>query len=278
MLIDWFTVVAQALNFAILVWLMKRFLYKPVLDAIDAREKHIAAELAEADAKKAEAGRERDAFEAKNAAFDEQRAELLAHATADAETERKRLLAAAAVVADAEAGKRRAALKEEAAALALAIGLRTRQEVFAIVRDTLTDLASAGLEEQVCAVFIARLRALDGPARDRLALAIGTAKESALVRSAFDLPQPQQAAIGQAVNETFSADVALRFETAPDLVAGIELSVNGQKLDWSIARYVESLGQSVAALVDRPKIAPVAATQKPAMADSPDSKPVPVPA
>ena len=43
MLIDWFTVGAQALNFLILVWLMKRFLYKPILHAIDAREKRIAS-------------------------------------------------------------------------------------------------------------------------------------------------------------------------------------------------------------------------------------------
>jgi len=38
MLIDWFTVVAQVINFLILVWLMKRFLYKPILNAIAARE------------------------------------------------------------------------------------------------------------------------------------------------------------------------------------------------------------------------------------------------
>jgi hypothetical protein len=49
MLIDWFTVGAQIVNFLILVWLLKRFLYKPILDAIDAREKRIAAELADAD-------------------------------------------------------------------------------------------------------------------------------------------------------------------------------------------------------------------------------------
>ena len=48
MLIDWFTVGAQAVNFLILVWLMKRFLYKPILDAIDAREKKIAQTLADA--------------------------------------------------------------------------------------------------------------------------------------------------------------------------------------------------------------------------------------
>ena len=35
MLIDWFTVFAQAVNFLILVWLLKRFLYKPILHAID---------------------------------------------------------------------------------------------------------------------------------------------------------------------------------------------------------------------------------------------------
>ena len=43
MLIDWFTVIAQMLNFLILVWLLKRFLYQPILDAIDAREKGIAS-------------------------------------------------------------------------------------------------------------------------------------------------------------------------------------------------------------------------------------------
>ncbi len=48
MLIDWFTVIAQAINFLVLVWLLKRFLYKPILDAIDARENLIAKTLSEA--------------------------------------------------------------------------------------------------------------------------------------------------------------------------------------------------------------------------------------
>src|SRR5476649_2079368 len=92
MLIDWFTVGAQALNFLILVWLLKRFLYRPVRGAIDAREKRIAAELADADARKAEAQRERDDFQGKNKAFDEQRAALLAQARGEAGAERGRLL------------------------------------------------------------------------------------------------------------------------------------------------------------------------------------------
>ena len=81
MLIDWFTVGAQVLNFLILVWLMKRFLYKPILNAIDVREKRIAAELADADMKKAEAQKERDEFQHKNEEFDQHRAALLTKAT-----------------------------------------------------------------------------------------------------------------------------------------------------------------------------------------------------
>ena len=100
MLIDWFTVGAQALNFLILVWLMKRFLYKPILHAIDAREKRIAAELANADAKKAEAQKERDEFQHKNEEFDQQRAALLSKATDEAQAERQRLLDEARKAAD----------------------------------------------------------------------------------------------------------------------------------------------------------------------------------
>src|ERR1035441_4382574 len=74
MLIDWFTIGAQALNFLILVWLLKHFLYKPILNAIDAREKRIAKELADAAAKKAEAQKEQDEFQKKNEEFDKQRA------------------------------------------------------------------------------------------------------------------------------------------------------------------------------------------------------------
>ena len=62
MVIDWFTVGAQLLNFLVLVWLLMRYLYKPVLDAIDAREQRIAAELATAQKLQAQAQVERDSL------------------------------------------------------------------------------------------------------------------------------------------------------------------------------------------------------------------------
>ncbi len=116
MLVDWFTVVAQALNFLILVWLMKRFLYKPILNAIDEREKRIATELADADAKKAEAQKERDEFQHKNEEFDQQRATLLSQATDEAKAERQRLLDEARKAADAVSAKHRKSEKRRSQA------------------------------------------------------------------------------------------------------------------------------------------------------------------
>src|SRR5579862_9189144 len=106
-MIDWFTIRAQALNFLILVWMLKRFLYKPILHAIDAREKRVAAELADADAKKAESQKERDEFQHKNEEFDQQRAALWSKATEEAKAERQSLLDEARKAADAMTATRR---------------------------------------------------------------------------------------------------------------------------------------------------------------------------
>jgi F-type H+-transporting ATPase subunit b len=241
MLIDWFTVAAQTLNFLILVWLMKRFLYKPILNAIDAREKRIAAELADADAKKAEAEKERDEFQHKNEEFNHERAALMGKATDDANAQHVKLLDEARKDADALRIKRQEVLRNEQLNLNQEIIHWTQKEVFAIARKTLADLAGTSLEERMCEMFIDKLRELTGAAKDQLASAFKTSTQPACVRSAFDLPSEQIAAIQKAVNESFSADIHIHFETVPELVSGIELSANGQKMAWSIADYLTTL-------------------------------------
>ncbi|MDB5295294.1 MAG: H+-transporting two-sector ATPase, subunit [Phycisphaerales bacterium] len=250
--IDWFTVAAQALNFLALVWLLKRFLYKPVLDAIDAREKRVAAELAGADADKAAARTDREAFQQKNDAFDRERAALMSKATDEAKAERRRLIDDANRAADAAAAQRRDAMRADADHLRQAVARRTQDEVFAIARQALADLADTALEERMVDVLIRRLRQMDSGMKDRFAEAVRTAPDAAVVRTAFDLPPDRRAAVQQAVDETFAADVRLRFETAPDVVAGIELSANGQKLAWTFADHLSSLAAGVDELVDGP--------------------------
>ena len=115
--------------------------------------------------------------------------------------------------------------------------------------------------------FVRRLRGLSGQDNESLATALKSSTQPVCIRSAFDLPQGQRTAIQQAINETFSAEIRLQFETATDLVSGIELSAGGQKVAWSIADYLATLERIASDLLDK--------EQKPERLATP-SKPTPL--
>lgn len=251
MVIDWFTVIAQLLNFLVLVWLLKRFLYTPILDAIDAREKRIALAVADARNKKLEALEERDHFRQRMREFDKTKATLLAEATQEAQAKGKRLRSEAREAANAYRTKRQEALRHEQQNLHDEITRRTREEVFAIARKTLTDLADVALEERMGEVFIRRLQDLDEEERNHLASTIATSTSPVAVRSTFLLPPPMQKQIQQALRNTIAPDINTRFETVPELISGIEINADGHKIGWSINEYLESLENSMTALVEQ---------------------------
>ena len=153
---------------------------------------------------------------------------------------------------------------------------RTRDGVFAITRKTLSDLAGTTLEERMSEVFDLRLRNLDDKAKESLATLLKTSSDPAILRSAFELRSEQRALIQHALNETFSAEIQVRFETAPEVISGIELTANGQKLAWSIADYIAALEKSVGELLKEqpnPKDKPDMITQtKPEIQAEPKAK------
>lgn len=245
MLIDWFTVGAQTLNFLILVWLMHRFLYAPVLAAIAAREKRIADQIAAATSKETDAANEQQAFSEKSALFDNSRAELLAQATEQAKVRGEKIVEEARKAAADLRLKREEVLTTQTKQLHRDIGDKARQEVFAIARRALGDLATQSLEACMADVFVRKLQQLPASTQAAMDAALKESKEPALLRSAFPLPEAERAVLQQALGTAFSPEFELRFETAGALIGGIELSVGGQKLAWSIDGYLKALEQGV---------------------------------
>jgi F-type H+-transporting ATPase subunit b len=255
MLIDWFTVGAQAVNFLILVWLLQRFLYKPVLAAVDAREKKVAAQIADAAALDTKAQAERADLHRRSEALNREREGLLHKATEEANAERQRLIESARQESQQMHSKLTQALAQERAELGHQLSVRTQAEVFAVARKTLADLAGASLEDRMIEVFIAHLRELS-PAQ-KLTLAGGDAN----IRSAFVLPAAGRASIDAAIHECLGATVTTRFETSAEFVCGVELTMGGVKIAWSVADYLFSLSQSVAGLAEPDPAAPTLEAQ-----------------
>jgi len=261
MLIDWFTVAAQAVNFLILVWLLKRFLYKPVLAAIDERERGITAKLRDAEQKKAEALKEQTDFLHKNEEFEQQHSALLLQMTSEVKTERERLLETARSDSEELRSKLQKSVYDEFESLKRKIETLALQEVFSIARKTLADLADASLEERMTEVFIHRLRDMDNKQIQELKASLHSLSKPVLVRSAFEIPSPQKTAIEHVVKPLFGEGTQIEFETRPDLISGIELAANGQKIAWSIADYLTSLTSAVGGLLE-PKFEPAPVSQK----------------
>jgi F-type H+-transporting ATPase subunit b len=254
MLIDWFTVGAQIVNFIVLVWLLKRFLYKPILSAIHVREQRIKDEFADAARQKAETDHAREDLSIKDKAFDSERAALLTQAVADAAREHDRLLSEARIEVDALRAKQQALLQNERQARNDQLTRMVTAEVFAIARRALQDLAGTALEDRMGEILARRLREMKAADKSSWNAALKGAGDAAIVRSRFDLPEHSKTIIQAAVNDSCQSDVPLRFETASAGICGIELIAQGQKLSWSIAEYLKSLEEKVDILLKSQKL------------------------
>jgi F-type H+-transporting ATPase subunit b len=258
MLIDWFTVGAQAVNFLVLVWLMKRFLYGPVLAAIDAREKKIAGELKEAAGATARAGKEREDLRVQTESLQGRREELLRAAAADADIQRQHLLESARTEAQALRVKSLAALTAEQTDLQAEIVSRARREAFALTRKTLAGLADTTLEDRMLEVFIHRVQDLNEVQKVQLiSPPVNTRARSAVLRSAFELTPTQQTHVTAVFREWPCGGAALRFETASDLVSGVELVVDGQKLAWNVTAYLADVEEKTEELLTTAQEIPI---------------------
>ncbi len=129
--------------------------------------------------------------------------------------------------------------------------------MFAIARKALTDLAGTSLEERMVDVFVRRLRESTEEEKGLLISALNASPGAVIVRTTFELPPEQCASTEGAIKETLGAETQVRFETAPDLIGGIELITNGQKVAWSIEDYLASLEEGVDELLkekDKPQV------------------------
>jgi len=246
MLIDWFTVISQTINFLVLVWLLQRFLYKPIVKAMQTREERIASQLRNAEKQKAEAEAQSAKFRAALDGLEQRKQELLREAENEAETLRRQLKEEAREEIETVREKWQKALRDEQGAFRAELAKGVREEVFSIARSVLADLAGADVQGRMATMFIRRLEKLSADERAKLNLIVAADGKAPLIRSAFELAPPVREAIERAVAELEpGAYKGVQYEITPDLVGGIELAANGRKVSWSIGDYLLSLEQRV---------------------------------
>lgn len=245
MSIDWFTLVAQLVNFLILVLLLKKFLYDPIVRIMDERERKIAAALESARLKEAEAKHQARVCADERRQLEDQRGQMLSEARREAEAWRKELAAQARAEIEQSKARWSRSLQKEKESFLRELRRRTGEEVYAISRRVLEDLAGMELEERMIDAFIVRLGELDENERREIADAARRSPQGAIIYSTFAIDNETRARIDAVVRDTIAWDIAIGFKLSRELICGIELRAGGRKAAWSLEHYLASLDEEL---------------------------------
>lgn len=241
MQIDWLTVGAQIVNFLVLVWLLKRFLYGPIIRAMDRREERISNRLQEADQREQEAEAQSKQYLDKREQLEQREQELLVQARQKADKEQEQRLEAARSEVDKQRARWRQQIESEKNDFLNNLRRHLSDGVQTVSRKALTDMADAELEAQVARTFIRRMEAMAEEERKKVA----NSEEPILVLSAFELDSTIRGKITRALHKLLSTEAEVKYDRSPDLLCGIELVAGERRIGWSIDGYLDDLSRRI---------------------------------
>ena len=244
--LDWFTVAAQIGNFLLLLWLLKRFLYRPILAAMAARQQRVTAALAEAQAQ-AEAAEalQRDCL-ARQQELTAGRDTWLARAREEVAAQRQTWLTRARAETDEARERWRAELEREQRDYRQTLQREAGQRLLALARRALHDLANAELEAQMASALLARLQTLDSETRQTLARSV---QDGCTVVTSFPLPDSQRRTLAAGLRQILATDLVPDFRIDPAASLGVTLETSSQRLTWTLDSYLDGFAAELRALI-----------------------------
>lgn len=243
MQIDWVTITAQVVNFLVLVWLLKKFLYGPITRAMARREEGIRTRLREAEDLNRTAAAEGERLRQQQADLKEERAAILDKAEADARALAKQLEEEARAAVEQERRDWHRQVVEERDEFLRDLRIQTAAHVYRLTRRVLREMADADFEDRLAERFARELENLDEDARARLVEAAGKSM-GVQVQSSIELTSAGKARIEGAIDKILPGHAVVH-ETEEELLLGLRLVVGGQTVEWSLEQYLEDLETAV---------------------------------
>jgi len=239
--INWVTVVAQIVNFLVLIWLLNKFLYGPITRAMAARQARIRERLAEATRTKQEAEQERLKLRAERDDIHHAKEDLLSVARDEADQLQRDLEKQAREDVETQRQAWLKQLQVDKEDFLNDVRRRAATEFFALAEKVFTELADETFEKRIVALFIMRLKTMDANSRRKLKDAAGCKESSIRIESAFELGPNERHVINQCINEISDGEVKITYANTDQLIAGIRLRVDSQSVEWSVSSYLDQL-------------------------------------
>lgn len=238
--IDWFVFFSQIVNLLILMFLLKKFLFGRIIGAMDAREAKIGAVFTEAEKSRQEAQVAAESHRNKLRDLESCYEQMLNKTRQDAEAYQEQLLEKAREEVDFLKARWMEALRSERANFLQELRRLAGNQIYAVSRRVLKDLAGLDLEERIMEVLMERIEAMDAEERKKFQKPAENGG-SVIISCAFEIPPATQARLNDVLHRLFSESIAIAYERSDDVLSGCELRLNGHKVAWSVKDYLDSL-------------------------------------
>lgn len=235
MTIDWTTFALEVFNFLVLVWILKRFLYQPVLEVLARRQSAVAHTLDEARRNETRAAALQAQFENRLADWDAEKATLRAGLQGELNAERDRRMQALNLTLDEERDRQRARQVQSERERLGALEAQAMAQARAFATRLLSRLASPELEGRLLEVFLADLAQLPADHFARLNGIPLAAEARVLITSAFPLAEGQRQRLAEALTHYLGVQPVLCWERDDRLLAGLRVVVGPWQLHLSLA-------------------------------------------
>lgn len=245
--LDWFTFVAQIINFLILLWLLQRFLYEPVLQVMENREKEITNRLEEAHLTLLDAQEHLSEYEQKLDQIDKKERSMMEEARQGAEEYRKKLLTEARYEIEVMQERWRKTVEEEKEQFLTELEKRSFEKILEAVRKIIVELANQELEHHVLTSFIQKIETISA---EKIELFTSGSDHKLNIKTAFFLKKQDRTKVRAILKEVFGSDIECDFEEEPELGLGIEIRTSGWKMGWNLRAYLEELRNEVATVLN----------------------------
>ena len=243
--INWTTVFFQIINFLVIVWILKKYLFTPVLSSMDKREALIQKRLHDAEKSKAEAIAEQKRLDAKIAELEADKSTIMAKAYKDADKEYATLLK----TFNAEmAGKRKAFEEQiitEREFLRTSIVELAGKSILSTVSKALSDLANQDIQTAILSGFITHLHS--GKVEKLSDFKRYYERGSHLaVRTSFELSAKDKRDITATIEKILGKKLSnLDFVIDKDIICGIEITCPPIQISYGMNTYISALAKNL---------------------------------
>lgn len=243
--LDWTTFILEIINFLVLVWVLQRFLYKPVMNVVAQRRAAISKSLEKAQATQNSATSLKEQYENRLNDWQKEREDARKQLHAEIEAERQKLQEQ--LQAELEEQRRKEQVLTERRNETL---LReTRQQALLLsekfAAKLLQRLADPAVEARLLDMLLEDLG--DLPEEQRKALVDAQRKAPSAVQaiSAFPLNDEQRQRLVSALQKLLAAQVSCAFSEDPALLAGVEIHIGSQRLHATLKEELRFFGNAL---------------------------------